>query len=65
MEEGVSVKGGIRKEGRSWRGAFDGKETMIFLGRTLSIDQRGILCLGLTQWTGVARGFGLGGPGYP
>jgi len=37
MEEGVSVKGGIRKEGRSWRRAFDGKETMIFLGRTLSI----------------------------
>jgi hypothetical protein len=37
MEEGVSVKGGIRKEGRSWRRAFDGKEAMIFLGRTLSI----------------------------
>jgi hypothetical protein len=24
MEGGVSVKGGIRKEGRSWRGAFYG-----------------------------------------
>jgi hypothetical protein len=31
MEEGVSVKGGIRKEGRSWRGAFEGKLAMIFL----------------------------------
>jgi hypothetical protein len=24
MEGGVSVKGGIRKEGRSWRGGFYG-----------------------------------------
>jgi hypothetical protein len=32
MEEGVSVKGGIRKEGRSWRGAFEGKRAMIFWG---------------------------------
>jgi len=29
MEEGVSVRGGIRKERRSWRGAFDGKRAMI------------------------------------
>jgi hypothetical protein len=36
-----------------------------FWGRTLSLGPGRDLCLGLTQWTGVARGFGLGGPGYP
>ena len=41
----------------------EGKED--FGGRTLSLGPGRDLCLGLTQWTGVARGFGLGGPGYP
>jgi hypothetical protein len=36
-----------------------------FWGRTLSLGPGRDLCLGFTHWTGVARGFGLGGPGYP
>ena len=36
-----------------------------FGGRTLSLRPGRDLCLGFTHWTGVARGFGLGGPGYP
>jgi hypothetical protein len=31
MQGGVSVKGGIRKEGRSWRGAFDGRGHVFLL----------------------------------
>jgi hypothetical protein len=45
MEEGVSVKRGIRKEGRSWRGAFDGKETMIFFGENSEYWTREGFCV--------------------
>ena len=42
-----------------------GEKDFFFGGRTLSLGPGRDLCLGFTHWTGVARGFGLGGPGYP
>ena len=45
MEEGVSVKGGIRKEGRSWRGAFDGEAGHDVLGENSEYWTREEFCV--------------------
>jgi hypothetical protein len=56
-------EGGIRK-GRSWTGDYSTGVGMDF-GSSEYCRESEILGVGLIQCTGVAGGFGHGGPGYP
>jgi hypothetical protein len=58
-------EGGIREWRRIFWGAFirEGREG--FLGENSESWTRERFVFGIDTVTGVARGFGLGGPGYP